>query len=109
MIVSCLAHSVESDLAKGVMPRLLIKCGKILKINSHKRMPLQYIKFTLTSLLKGNINALSYFTRIKDLWDELVAFQVLPTSNQIKAHNDQTEEDYLIQFLMGLNNVYNIV
>ncbi|XP_075076494.1 uncharacterized protein LOC142163140 [Nicotiana tabacum] len=51
----------------------------------------------------------SYFTKLKGLWDELDTFRALPACNQMKVHNDQIEEDRLMQFLMGLNDVYNAV
>ncbi|KAK2980771.1 hypothetical protein RJ640_002980 [Escallonia rubra] len=51
----------------------------------------------------------TYFTKLKGLWDELDTYRALPTCNQIKSHDDQREEDRLIQFLMGLRDTYNVV
>jgi hypothetical protein len=52
MILSWLAHSVEHDLAKAVVhAKLFIKCGRILKISSHKRMLQPYIRYKNPSLL----------------------------------------------------------
>ncbi|PON71918.1 hypothetical protein TorRG33x02_253390 [Trema orientale] len=51
----------------------------------------------------------SYFTKFKGLWDELDTFRTLPTCNQMKAHNEQKEEVRMMQFLMGLNDTYNVV
>ncbi|WRX12391.1 hypothetical protein QQP08_004878, partial [Theobroma cacao] len=36
-------------------------------------------------------------------------YRTLPTCNQMKAHNEQREEDRFMQFLMGLSNTYNVV
>ena len=45
MILSWFTHSVEPDLAKGVIhAKQPIKCGKISKINSHRRMHQQSIR-----------------------------------------------------------------
>ncbi|KAI5328853.1 hypothetical protein L3X38_028250 [Prunus dulcis] len=48
-----------------------------------------------------------YYTKLKDLWDELETYQTLLICNQMKAHNEQKEEDRMMQFLMGLNDTYN--
>ncbi|KAL3356794.1 hypothetical protein AABB24_017448 [Solanum stoloniferum] len=55
------------------------------------------------------MNISSYFTKLKGLWDELDTFRTFPTCNQIKAHTDQIEEDRAMQFLIGLNDIYNLV
>lgn len=36
-----------------------------------------------------------------------IRYQTTLTCNQMKAHNDQKEEDWMMQFLMGLNDTYN--
>ncbi|KAK3019009.1 hypothetical protein RJ639_003617 [Escallonia herrerae] len=51
----------------------------------------------------------TYFTKLKGLWDELDTYRALSTCNQMKAHDEQREEDRLRQFLMGLHDTYNIV
>ncbi|KAK3019296.1 hypothetical protein RJ639_004616 [Escallonia herrerae] len=51
----------------------------------------------------------TYFTKLKGLWDELDTYRALPTCNQMKAHDEQREEDRLMQFLMGLHDTYNVV
>ncbi|KAK2992949.1 hypothetical protein RJ640_002288 [Escallonia rubra] len=51
----------------------------------------------------------TYFTKLKGLWDELDTYRALPTCNQMKAHDEQREEDRLMQFIMGLHDTSNVV
>jgi len=112
MILSWLAHLVEPDLAKGVIhAKTAHQVWQDLKDQfSQKNAPAIYhIQKSLASLSQGNMNISSYFTKLKGLWDELDTFRTFPTCNQIKAHTDQIEEDRVMQFLMGLNDIYNVV
>ncbi|KAL8110835.1 hypothetical protein AgCh_026541 [Apium graveolens] len=55
------------------------------------------------------MNVSAYFTKLKGLWHELDTFRTPPTCNQMKVHNEQKEEDRMMQFIMGLSNTYNVV
>ncbi|KAI5334322.1 hypothetical protein L3X38_024455 [Prunus dulcis] len=75
---------------------------------SQKNAPTIYqIKKSIASLSQGTITVSAYFTKLKGLWDELETHRTLRTCNQITTHNKQTEEDRMMQFLMGLNDTYN--
>lgn len=62
--------------------------------------------------MQGNNNIAGYFTKLKQLWDELDALNIIICCSCVcvcegkekltKSLEDQT----LIQFLMGLNDVY---
>jgi len=110
MILSWLTHSVEPDLAKGVIhAKTACQVWEDFKDQfSQKNIPTIYqIQKSLASLSQGTMSASTYFTKIKGLWDELETYRTLPTCNQMKAHDEQREEDRLMQFLMGLNDSYN--
>lgn len=112
MILSWLTHSVEPDLAKGVIhAKTTQQVWEDFKdqFSQKNALTIYQIQKSLASLSQGTMNVSSYFTKIKSLWDELETYQTLHTCNQIKAHNDQREEDRLMQFLMGLNDAYNVV
>ena len=47
----------------------------------------------------------TYFTKLKGLWDKLETYRPLLIYDQTKAHNEQIEEDKMMQFLMGLNDI----
>jgi hypothetical protein len=112
MILSWLTHSVEPDLAKGVIhAKTAHQVWEDFKDQfSQKNAPAIYrIQKSLASLSQGPMTASTYFTKIKGLWDELETYRTLPTCNQMKAHDEQREEDRLMQFLMGLNDTYSTV
>jgi len=112
MILSWLTHSVEPDLAKGVIhAKTAHQVWEDFKDQfSQKNAPAVYrIQKSLASLSQGTMTASTYFTKIKGLWDELETYRTLPTCNQMKAHDEQREEDRLMQFLMGLNDTYSTV
>ena len=53
------------------------------------------------------MSAASYYIKIKDLWDDLEMHRT-PCSND-KGHKEEREIDKLMQFLMGLNDSYNVI
>lgn len=76
---------------------------------SQKNAPTIYqIQKSLASLSQGTMTVSTYFTKLKVLSDELETYRTLLTCNQMKAHNEQ-REDWMMQFLMGLNDTYNVV
>ncbi|KAK3008274.1 hypothetical protein RJ639_014960 [Escallonia herrerae] len=112
MILSWLTHSVEPDLAKGVIhAKTAYQVWEDFKDQfSQKNAPAIYqIQKSLASFSQGTMTISTYFTKLKGLWDELDTYRTLPTCNQMKAHDEQREEDRLMQFLMGLHDTYNIV
>ncbi|KAL2230364.1 UNVERIFIED_CONTAM: hypothetical protein Sindi_1630800 [Sesamum indicum] len=52
-----------------------------------------------------------YFTRLKKLWDELTSLDPLPscTCGASKKLSERITSSQLMQFLMGLSDVYNHV
>ncbi|KAK2968199.1 hypothetical protein RJ640_001031 [Escallonia rubra] len=112
MILSWLTHSVEPDLAKGVIhAKTAYQVWEDFKDQfSQKNAPAIYqIQKSLASFSQGTMSVSTYFTKLKGLWDELDTYRALPTCNQMKAHDEQREEDRLMQFLMGLHDTYNVV
>ncbi|KAK3028814.1 hypothetical protein RJ639_038641 [Escallonia herrerae] len=112
MILSWLTHSVEPDLAKGVIhAKTAYQVWEDFKDQfSQKNAPAIYqIQKSLTSFSQGTMTVSTYFTKLKGLWDELDTYRALFTCNQMKAHDEQREEDRLMQFLMGLHDTYNVV
>ncbi|KAK3021579.1 hypothetical protein RJ639_046286 [Escallonia herrerae] len=103
MILSWLTHSVEPDLAKGVIhAKTAYHVWEDFKDQfSQKNAPAIYqIQKSLASFSQGTMTVSTYFTKLKGLWDELDTYRALPTCNQMKAHDEQREEDRLMQFLM---------
>jgi len=50
----------------------------------------------------------TYFGNLKTLWDEMIIYNPMPlyTCGQLKMLNERYQRDYVIQFLMGLNDQY---
>ncbi|KAK3026447.1 hypothetical protein RJ639_041857 [Escallonia herrerae] len=112
MILSWLTHSVEPDLAKGVIhAKTAYQVWKDFKDQfSQKNVPAIYqIQKSFASFSQDTMTVSTYFTKLKGLWDKLDTYRALPTCNQMKAHDEQREEDRLMQFLMGLHDTYNVV
>ncbi|KAK3007221.1 hypothetical protein RJ639_017507 [Escallonia herrerae] len=112
MILSWLTYSVEPDLTKGVIhAKTAYQVWEDFKDQlSQKNAPVIYqIQKLLASFSQGTMTVSTYFTKLKGLWDELDTYRALPTCNQMKAHDEQREEDRLMQFLMGLHDTYNVV
>ncbi|KAK3041901.1 hypothetical protein RJ639_002183 [Escallonia herrerae] len=112
MILSWLTHSVEPDLAKGVIhAKTAYQVWEDFKdqFSQKNALAIYQIQKSLASFSQGTMTVSTYFTKLKGLWDELDTYRALPTCNQMKAHDEQREEDRLMQFLMGLHDTYNIV
>ncbi|KAJ0009951.1 hypothetical protein Pint_34666 [Pistacia integerrima] len=109
MILSWLTHSVEPDLAKGVIhAKTAHQVWEDFKDQfSQKNAPAIYqLQKSLASFSQGNMSVSSYYTKLKGLWDELDSYRTIPHCDQFKAHIKQREEDKMMQFLMGLNDAY---
>ncbi|KAH7557120.1 hypothetical protein JRO89_XS11G0050600 [Xanthoceras sorbifolium] len=105
-------HSVEPDLAKGVVhAKMARQVWEDFKDQfSQKNAPAIYqIQKSLATLSQGTMTISAYFTKLKSVWDELDTYCPISACNQMKAHIEQREEDRMMQFLMGLNDTYNVV
>ncbi|KAH7565818.1 hypothetical protein JRO89_XS08G0021400 [Xanthoceras sorbifolium] len=112
MILLWLTHSVEPDLAKGVVhAKTARQVWEDFKDQfSQKNAPTIYqIQKSLATLSQGTMTDSAYFTKLKSLWDELDTYRLISACNQMKAHIEQREEDRMMQFLMGLKDTYNVV
>lgn len=67
------------------------------------------IQKSLVSFSQGIMTISTYFTKLKGVWDKLEMYRPLPTYNQMKAHHEQRKGDRMMQFLMALNDTYNII
>jgi len=64
------------------------------------------IQKVIVIITQGTMFVSSYYIQIKSLWDELDTYRSSSPYYQMKTHNDEKEEDRLMQFLMGLNDTY---
>ncbi|KAB5534975.1 hypothetical protein DKX38_018061 [Salix brachista] len=62
----------------------------------------------LANLRQDRDSVSAYFGSLKTLWDEMIVYNPMPlcTCGQSKMLNERYQRDYVIQFLMGLNDQY---
>ncbi|XP_060183269.1 uncharacterized protein LOC132613257 [Lycium barbarum] len=118
MVISWLLNSLSKEIAGSV---IYSKSAKDLWTDLHDRFgqsngaQLYHLKKSLTDLVQGTTDVSGYFTRIKRIRDELDAL----SSGEICSCNctcggkkkivKSKQDERLIQFLMGLNDVYAAV
>ncbi|XP_055825231.1 uncharacterized protein LOC129893840 [Solanum dulcamara] len=118
MVISWLLNSLSKEIAGSV---IYSKSAKNLWTDLHDRFgqsngaQLYHLQKGLTDLMQGTTDVAGYFTRIKRIWDELDAL----SSGEICSCNctcgvkkkvvKSKQDERLIQFLMGLNDVYTAV
>ncbi|KAL4562850.1 hypothetical protein LXL04_026881 [Taraxacum kok-saghyz] len=76
---------------------------------SESNGPLIYqLQRQITSIHQGDSSVSKYYTKLKQLWDQLNCLIQLPMCNcgSAKAMSDYASSTRLMQFLMGLNDTY---
>ncbi|KAL3513889.1 hypothetical protein ACH5RR_026606 [Cinchona calisaya] len=109
LILSWLTHSVETDMAEGVIhAKTAYQVWSDFKDQfSQKNAPAIFqIQKSIATISQGSMSVASYYTKLKALWDELENYRDPYTCDHAKAHQEQLQEDRLMQFLMGLNESY---
>ena len=69
------------------------------------------LKKALACHTQGNSTVREYFTKLKCIWEKLMSYKVLPSclcSAMMKFH-ELFQEEYVLQFLMGLNETFSNV
>ncbi|KAL2231012.1 UNVERIFIED_CONTAM: Copia protein [Sesamum indicum] len=77
--------------------------------------PLIYqLQREIGQVTQGNLSITEYYTKLKRLWDELMCLAPMPkcfctgcTCGVNKAMDEMNASNHLIQFLVGLNSVYD--
>ena len=64
---------------------------------------------SISSLQQEQLSVSFYYTQLKGFWDELMNYRPLPvcTYGALKTLADIQQQNYIIQFLMGLNDSYS--
>ncbi|KAL5576834.1 hypothetical protein UlMin_018533 [Ulmus minor] len=111
MVMSWLLHAISREIADSVM---YIDNAEAMWTDLHDRFhqnngPRVFqIKQLLNVLYQGSDEVSTYFTKLKTLWDELRDFRPLPACDcgGMKALVEYQQQEYVLQFLMGLNEFY---
>ncbi|XP_060170905.1 uncharacterized protein LOC132601864 [Lycium barbarum] len=95
MVITWITNALTKDIADSVIHS---KTARELWESLEQRFgrsngaKLYHLQKEITSLVQGNDDVAKYFTKLKKLWEELNAIHVI--------------DQRLIQFLMGLNDIY---
>ncbi|KAH7679687.1 Zinc finger CCHC-type protein [Dioscorea alata] len=98
MVISWILNALSSEIA-----------GSIVYMSSASEMWLELIE--RFGQLNGSSNIITYYTRIKGLWDEIQTLCNLPqcSCGASQELHKLEEGQKLMQFLMGLNESYTVV
>ncbi|XP_016447079.1 uncharacterized protein LOC107772108 [Nicotiana tabacum] len=115
MVISWILNALSKDIADSV---IYFKTAKELWDSLEQRFgrsnvaKLYHLQKELSGLAQENSDIAAYFTKLKRLWDELDALNIIICCSCVcvcegKAKLTKSLEDQrLIQFLMGLNDIY---
>lgn len=67
----------------------------------------------VNNLSQENLTISSYYTKFRIIWDELINYKFIPscscevcTCGSMAAHVEYQEEEYIMSFIMGLNESF---
>ncbi|XP_060195227.1 uncharacterized protein LOC132624468 [Lycium barbarum] len=115
MVITWISNALSKDIADSVIHSKTAKDfwdsleHRFGKSNGAK---LYHLQKKITRLVQGNIDVAGYFTKLKRLWDELDGINVIVCCTCVcvckgkKKLTKSLEDQRLIQFLMGLNDIY---
>ncbi|KAL0411948.1 UNVERIFIED_CONTAM: hypothetical protein Slati_3784500 [Sesamum latifolium] len=114
MVVSWLLNSIFKDIAEAF---LYTTSARDLwqeleaQFGDSNGLMLYEIQREIASLTQGDMTISDYYTKLKKLWDELAHFTTLPkcSCGSSKVLADLNVFTQLMQFLMGLGDVYDHV
>ncbi|XP_041023988.1 uncharacterized protein LOC121264752 [Juglans microcarpa x Juglans regia] len=66
---------------------------------------------SIRSFMQNDLSVSAYYTQMKGLWDELMNYRPLPiySCGGLRALMDMHQQDYVMRFLMGLNDSFSQV
>ncbi|XP_011078653.1 uncharacterized protein LOC105162345 [Sesamum indicum] len=112
MVSSWILSSISKEVVESFMYRNTSRdlCVELENRFRETNGPLEYqLKKELASTSQGSMTMSTYFARLKKLWDELACITRTPkcTCEAAKETAEIKIQDQVIQFLMGLNEVYD--
>ncbi|XP_019242444.1 PREDICTED: uncharacterized protein LOC109222552 [Nicotiana attenuata] len=117
MVISWILNALSKDIADTVIYSKTAKelwDSLELRFGRSNGAKLYHLQKELSGLVQGNSDIAGYFTKLKRLWDELDALNVIICCSCVcvcvcegKAKLTKSLEDQrVIQFLMGLDDIY---
>jgi hypothetical protein len=114
MLLSWILNSVSKEIAASIIyiDTAADMWNDLKDRFSQRNGPRIYeIQKSISALSQDNLSVSSYFTALKGLWDELNNYLPLPSCpcGSMKIVVDYREQEYVFQFLMGLNETFSHV
>lgn len=112
MVRSWILNSIAKDIVEAF---LYVNNAKELWDELRERFgecngPLLYqLQREISTVTQGSMTVAQYFTKLKKYWDELACLTLVPecTCGSAKVISEALDSNKLIQFLMGLSDVYD--
>lgn len=111
MVLSWLLNSISKEIASSVIYiNSAHEMWNDLKDRfSQKNGPRIFqLQKTISAHSQGSMTVSNYYTRLKGLWDEFTNYRPIPecSCGALKTTLDHYHQDYIFQFLMGLNDSF---
>jgi len=119
MVLSWIINSVSKEIAASVIS---VDSAEVMWNDLRDRFSQQngpriyQIQKAISAMSQEDQSVSSYFTSLKGLWDELLIYRPLPvclcgkcSCGVLKTLTDYHHQEYVLQFLMGLNESFSHV
>ncbi|KAF5480412.1 hypothetical protein F2P56_001165 [Juglans regia] len=114
MVLSWIINSVTKNIASSILYiDVAADVWKDLQehFSQRNRPRIFQLKKAISSLTQEQQSVSDYFTQLKAYWDELANYRQLPqcTCGIVKKNLEFQQEEYIMQFLMGLNDSFTSI
>ncbi|KAL5796664.1 hypothetical protein ACOSQ2_001484 [Xanthoceras sorbifolium] len=111
MITSWILNSKSKDIVEAFLYASTAKelwCELEERYEESNGLLLYQIQREISSITQGSMSVTQYYNKLKRLWDELTCLMPIPecVCGSAKAVTDITSFNRLMQFLMGLCDIY---
>lgn len=112
MVISWLLNSISPSIKASLM---FVDNARELwdelhsRLSQHNATRIFQLRKELASLKQGADTVMIYYGKLKSIWDELLVYDEQPkcTCGQLRILGERYQRDCVMQFLMGLNDVYS--
>ncbi|KAF5478995.1 hypothetical protein F2P56_005510, partial [Juglans regia] len=114
MILSWLLNSLSKEIAASV---IYVESANEVWSDLQERFSqgngprIFQLQKSIASLMQNDLSVSAYFTQMKGLWDELMNYRPLPVCScgGLRTLMAMHQQDYVMRFLMGLNDSFSQV
>ncbi|XP_041025357.1 uncharacterized protein LOC121265750 [Juglans microcarpa x Juglans regia] len=112
MVLSWLLNSLSKEIAANI---IYVDSAKEMWSDLHERFSqgngprIFQLQKSIASFAQDDLSVSAYFTQMKGLWDELMNYHHLPVCScgGLRSLMSMHQQDYVMRFLMGLNDSYS--